>query len=334
MSWNHADHLRRSTHGGEPASERLEAHEQAVWIALQAPYRGVPKTPVLLGLLAVAAVLCLMALPNSTPRAVVLEHAQAESVVAGLTAWSDGHVVGSVEGGKVALTVTEGFLALNVDPERSLQVTVETDDAWVFVQGTRFTVTRGPSGTLVEVGRGRVEVRCRALGSRHIVTGGGRISCLRSAGLGLGLALGQREVGAAELALTTTGEAVALSDHAGATWAALVGLQVELLLDLNRVGQALEAAALTLGGPVELHRDSWTRAARAGLGRGGCSKVQGFLEALHGSGDAQASANLARCLSTESPQQARRVLDEALLMAPTKADGQRLRDERDRLGGR
>lgn len=182
MSWDHRYLLCQALDSPEPSAAALERHELRVARALLAPRprsrrRWAVATLVLAGGLVAGLVL------DSGPRTFVLERADGESVMAGVTAWTDGRVEGTVEGRALALTLDQGRLELDVDPARDLDVQVSTDDAQVSVRGTHFSVTRGPSGTLVEVERGRVAVTCSGREQQQLLGAGGRVTCLRSVGL-------------------------------------------------------------------------------------------------------------------------------------------------------
>jgi hypothetical protein len=70
--------------------------------------------------------------------------------------------LGAVSGTTRDLTVdwTTGDISLEVEPNAGMAVQVKTEEAQVVVTGTVFSVRRDALGTRVEVGRGRVEVRC------------------------------------------------------------------------------------------------------------------------------------------------------------------------------
>ncbi len=246
--------------------------------------------------------------------------------MAGVLAWSDGPVQGTSRDRRVSLVLPRGHLELDVDPARDLDVTVSTAEARIQVEGTRFSVTRGPSGTTVAVERGRVAVTCTGRHAVQLLGAGGRVTCLRSVGLGLGLALGQRRVGAMARSLETTRDAQALPGGTPATRASLLALETELLLALDRRDEALAVAETTLAGEAGLHRDTWTRAV---LAAPGCPQAEPFLSRLHDVGDAKASAHLARCLAPTAPDLAAEVLDEALARDPDPETRRRL----ERLSG-
>jgi len=242
----------------------------------------------------------------------VLDDADGATPVSGLTAWGSGRATGVADRGRVSMALEAGSLELDVDPARELSVTVDTDEARVSVLGTRFTVSRSAVGTSVFVSRGRVEVACQGHDGVRVLSQGSRTTCLRNAGVGLGLALAHQRSGALDDGLRAVEEGLAHPDGEAATRAALVDLQVELLFALGRVEEALAAVDSTLAGPVALHHDTWTRAAAWGLERGDCEAARPALEALHAAGVAAATAHLARCLAPEDPEGARALLRSAL----------------------
>lgn len=55
-----------------------------------------------------------------------------------------------------------GRLDIDVQPEQGVHLVLTTPDGQVTVLGTQLSVDRGPLGTVVELRRGKVEVRCHA----------------------------------------------------------------------------------------------------------------------------------------------------------------------------
>jgi len=71
-----------------------------------------------------------------------------------------GHGEVSGEAMDLTLSWTSGEVALSVEPDLGVQLSVETPEGMIRVRGTVFDVRRDALGTAVQVSRGAVEVHC------------------------------------------------------------------------------------------------------------------------------------------------------------------------------
>lgn len=144
-----------------------------------------------------------------------------------------------------------GRLQVEVEPQRSVELSVETREARVEVVGTGFTVTRDVRGTVVAVTHGRVRVTC-AGGTPTLLEAPEQVECRPASAAGL-LARAQADR-AGDGAPTT----ILLDVRAGLATAGpaavhqeLRALLVQLLMDTGNRAEALAVATeyLERGGP-------------------------------------------------------------------------------------
>lgn len=163
---------------------------------------------------------------------------------------------GRVDGTARALLLAwdAGTLGVEVEPDRGVQLAVETDEARVEVVGTGFVVARDPLGTRVDVRHGRVRVTCD--GTFELTEGASHTCLPRSAAGRLGRVRMLQAAGAADLLPEITA-ALALPDATGPTAQELRSVELDVLLaqgspDALPLAEALAAE----GGPrtIELHR--------------------------------------------------------------------------------
>lgn len=136
-----------------------------------------------------------------------------------------------------------GTLAIDVTPNRGIDLVVETDEGSVQVVGTAFAVTRDALGTHVSVDRGHVRVSCVA-GTERALGAGDETTCLplrAAAWLGRAQALlvaGQPT----DDVLDAITHGLALAAPADPASGELVALRIRVLVDAGRYPEALAAA--------------------------------------------------------------------------------------------
>lgn len=205
--------------------------------------------PVLVGLgVAAAAAFALRWEPTPAPVALTLDAPVTEApttqvpvsdeIVA--TVGGLGAVTGDAKNVHVAWE--KGTLSLEVEPERGIQLAVQTDEATVRVVGTGFDVVRDALGTHVSVRHGKVAVACEG-GDETLLGAGEARSCLpRTAGglLGRARALQDRHASnEAQLAAVELGLARA---SAGPVRDELQFMRLELLIGGGRYDDARSLA--------------------------------------------------------------------------------------------
>lgn len=165
-----------------------------------------------------------------------------------------GNVAGTVETPRIHWEA--GTLAVEVNPGKGVDLSVETDEALVQVVGTVFQVDRDALGTTVAVTRGHVRVSC---GSAHAVDllAGDRTVCppVRAAGwIGRTQALIQAGRPTDELLEgIAAGQALASGDDPAR--GELEALRIRVLMDASRYDEALNAAEAYLASGALPRRD-------------------------------------------------------------------------------
>lgn len=203
----------------------------------------------------------------------------------------DASAVPTVAG--TAVTLASGELAVEVTPDRGLDVAVTTPEAVVRVVGTGFTVRRALEGTIVTVRHGRVSVACVA-GDTVEVGAGGEATCpVASPGLWLGRAraLLDRHAPVAEVdAAVAAGRRVATPGSAIEAELTLVGVQARAPGDpagaLDALGGYLAAGA------THRRAEAVDQGARLAHGLGGCARAEAWLAAVAPAEAAAAEAAL------------------------------------------
>ena len=137
-----------------------------------------------------------------------------------------------------------GNVQIEVEPEAGVALLVETREARVRVLGTRFVVERDLLGTHVQVTRGKVEVRCDGGEAPPAVLGAGeQRSCLPTSATGLlGRARAQWSGGDHASSLVSCEQALVGASEGSPERGELLALKAELLLELDRIDEARQAA--------------------------------------------------------------------------------------------
>lgn len=251
--------------------------------------------------LAAAAALVLRTSP--TPTGIPLATAGAVALSEHVQADIDGEGAARVDGEVVTLVWRRGTVALEVEPNQGVDLTVVTDEATVHVVGTAFTVTRDALGTTVAVSRGKVETDCAFGGPAALGAGETRTCLPRTSAGALGRVRALQDGGAAPAVVVAEVEdALTRPDAKGAVANELGALRVGALLSLDRPADALAAAEATLDGTPgardpELHRV----AARLHVTRGDCAAALPHLHALAAAAALGPDAALLTRCSTEAP---------------------------------
>ncbi|MEQ1571924.1 MAG: FecR domain-containing protein [Myxococcota bacterium] len=201
-----------------------------------------------------------------------------------LTARGAGDIGGTSDAPRIDWT--GGSLAVEVEPERGIDLVVETREARVRVVGTVFSVDRDALGTSVGVTRGKVEVTC-AGGRPQLLGAGERVTCLPNTAPGLlGRANALKAANAAPadvLAAVDAGLPIAQGPYEGE----LRAVRAEMLLQLDRPVEAVAEARryLALDGPRQI--EVAKIGVSAAMASGGCEVALPFLQDLerHGAAD-------------------------------------------------
>jgi len=148
-----------------------------------------------------------------------------------------------------------GTLEVDVTPKQGIDLSVETDEGLVQVVGTSFSVTRDALGTAFSVSRGAVRVTC--VGASPVDLGANeRVVCLpvRTAGwLGRVQALAQAGRSTDEL-LAEIDRGLKGAAPADPAAGELLALRIRVLLDAQRLDEALVAAEAYLASGAEPRR--------------------------------------------------------------------------------
>ena len=161
--------------------------------------------------------------------------------------------MGSARAPRIAWT--RGTVEVEVEPNRGVDLQVQTPEGVVTVVGTAFDVTRDIAGTSVSVRRGKVRVAC-VEGDTVLLTGGHSITCRPATPAGF-LARARHLLddggsASATLALVDRG----LRDaRPGPVHDELLYLRIEQLLQLDRHDEARAAADLYLRQPSRPRSD-------------------------------------------------------------------------------
>ncbi len=209
---------------------------------------------------------------------------------------------GAVKGTTVKPEISweRGTVNVEVQPNRGIDLTVTTREADVRVVGTGFSVTRDALGTRVAVLHGKVAVTCTS-GESVTLEGGASHVCLpNSPAALLGRARAQEAAGApAADVLATLERGLALTSP-GPVQDELRVRRIEVLVQVGKGPEALEAARAYLDGGAALRRVEVRRmAANLAYSAGGCAAARNDLIALGGATDAtpEDRARLTACTS-------------------------------------
>ncbi len=268
-----------------------------------------PWTPTVLAALALtAAAAALVALALRAPTAPGLpelpDHVQVRF---------DGE--GSIGGTSDAprLTWEAGTLHVDVEPNRGVDLTVNTDEALVRVVGTAFDVHREHFATEVVVDHGRVSVTCVGEPERF-VTDGQRVLCLPE-----GLPTLLRRVAslsesqaAPETRLASLDRAASLAEPGSSVHGELLAHRVRALVDAGRSDDALEfAEAYVDAGHAARRAELLAFLVHGGFEREQCGIRARLEEAVAELPPGPEWLLLASCLTAEDPERAEALLDAA-----------------------
>jgi ferric-dicitrate binding protein FerR (iron transport regulator) len=159
-----------------------------------------------------------------------------------------------------------GTLALDVEPNAGIALTVETPDGRAEVRGTTFSVTRDDFGTSVTVVHGSVAVTCLD-GRAGLLGAGASLVCepVRAAGM-LSRAHALRDAGADPATLLAAiDRGLSLVSPGDATRAELLALRLDVLVGAGRNAEALAAAEAYLAeghGPRTADVTAWANTLR------------------------------------------------------------------------
>lgn len=175
-----------------------------------------------------------------------------------------------------------GVIHVEVEPDRGVNLAVETREASVRVVGTGFSVARDALGTQVEVQHGRVEVVCAGQPGVFLGVGDTRECLPTSAGGMLGRARALEAAGAgSDAVLDAVGRGLSLvGESSGAVRDELSVMRVHHLLASGASEAAIDAGRTYLAGADRVRAIEVTRmVAAAELAVGGCPRALASLEA-------------------------------------------------------
>ena len=266
-----------------------------------------PLRQVVLATLAAAAVLALVLVrtlsapePLSQPLSSMAEWTDLKPVPAvALHLKGEGELAGDERDLRVLWR--SGTVDVELEPGQGVGLVVETDEGWVEVVGTHFSVLRDPLGTHVSVVRGEVRVQCAASSTEPVrVTPGGEALCLPTTAAGaLGRANALLSAGASEQEVLQALEGgLAAPGNTGAVAAELEVMRIASLSRLGRHAQALAAAERYLEARSEHRRtDMLGLAAQLAYAQAGCEGARVHLDTLRTERRASTvTERLAHCL--------------------------------------
>jgi hypothetical protein len=207
-----------------------------------------------------------------------------------------------------------GTLRVEVEPDRGIDLRVDTREAEIRVIGTGFTVERDALGTRVAVAHGQVAVNCSDGGSASLLPGAS-ITCrpTHAAGL-LGRARALEASGAGPQPVLESAERGLAAGPSEAVREELELIRIEALAASGREAEALEAVARAL--PLATVRATELRhvAARVAMRSSGCAAALPHLAALAATPGGAGGPELvqyADCLvaGEQTPQRRARVED-------------------------
>lgn len=206
-----------------------------------------------------------------------------------------------------------GELAVEVEPNRGIQLSVQTQEATVRVVGTAFTVNRQDAHTVVAVQHGKVEVRC-ADGQLILLTADMQHACESTSPTRLAFRAGHLRAEGAPLeqVLEVIERGLSLTTEGEAAWSHLQALWMVTVRDLGRQAEAREAAIAYLEAGHERRREEILRLA-LDASEDPCPLALSHGEHL----DAETAhpadwVTLADCLADSNPDRARSLLERAL----------------------
>ncbi len=235
------------------ATRATEADVERQLARLRETPRRVPRWPLLaVGALAVAAGLFLVLQPPAEleSRALASSGGWTE-VLPGLSLQLDGEATLSGERSHPHVALMMGRLDIDLAPGTLAGLTIETREGRAEVLGTRFSVSRDPLGSHVQVDEGRVRVTCEHGGEVAVLPAGRSMLCWpTSAGglLGRSRAL-QRQAAAPTAILETARRGLALIDESSSIQQELRFVRQQAAETAGLDDEALETALAYLAGP-------------------------------------------------------------------------------------
>lgn len=188
----------------------------------------------------------------------------------------------------------EGTLRVEVEPERGVELIVETEEARVRVVGTLFEVHREDFGTEVRVDRGAVEVTCHE--RVHLLGAQDTTRCFPSAEVAVGYVLElQRRSMPAVTWLEVIEEARRSPQLHPETTGGLLALEIDAYLLLERNEHALRLLRDALEEGTDVPDRAISAVAGALTRSGDCARATPLLQRLAEGEDPHAEAWLEHC---------------------------------------
>ncbi len=323
----HDEALRAAAEAAEPSEIAVARLVRRAERTLDTPPPPRRRAPLLLAALGVAGALAaLLATSRAlSPTAAPATVALAAETPTLLPVGGDVSLVytgrGALGGGVVRPRIAweAGELAVEVVPERGVDLVVETPEGTATVVGTGFTVTRDALGTRIAVRHGTVAVRCRD-GREARLGAEDALLCLPVRAAGMLARARALETAGADPAdvLQALDAGLRLEPDGGPVRAELAARRIGTLAALGRDEEASAAADAWLASGETLRRDEVRAlAARLALRRGDCPAALAALAAGSAPLDAGATIALADC--TPDPARARALLESARLAEPARA---------------
>lgn len=227
------------------------------------------------------------------PRPLGAERTVALADVVTLDVQGEGTLLG--EASQARITWESGELAVEVRPDRGVNLRVETDEGTATVVGTGFVVTRDALGTRVDVRHGTVAVDC-VDGHSSRLEAGGSTTCLPVRAAGLLARARALEAGGAPLPdVLAALDAGLRSGARGVAQGELAARRIRVLATLGRVDEAAVAADTFLAGSETYRRaEVLALALDLAVRRGDCARVI-TLAATADSADTAVRAALSAC---------------------------------------
>jgi ferric-dicitrate binding protein FerR (iron transport regulator) len=206
-----------------------------------------------------------------------------------------------------------GTLRVEVEPDRGIDLAVQTREAEVRVVGTGFDVGRDALGTVVTVRHGHVAVMCTD-GDDALLGAGESRTCPPTGASGLlGRAQALTDGGAPAEDVLAAADAGLAAGATGAVRSELGRVRIEALTRLGRPADALAAAEAALAEAPVRATEIRRLAAHNALLVGGCDTALPHLAALAADGAAGPElVQYADCVATSDPIAARAALTAAL----------------------
>lgn len=190
----------------------------------------------------------------------------------------NGNGQGEISGKDNQLTIAWniGQISVEVEPEKGVNLSIQTPDALVNVIGTKFTVDCSEKGTALSVEQGKVEFICHNLESNSIASKQSDI-CYKSAGTALVQARDFLDEGLATLAIEATNKGLSL-EPGEAVKEELNAVKILAFSSIDEE-QALPLAKSYLQSKSQLRRDEiLSITSRLALKYEGCAEAEPFLQ--------------------------------------------------------